>query len=43
MTQPPTVPDDRPAAAAAGQPLVVLSGVNKHYGANHVLRDIDLT
>jgi glutamate transport system ATP-binding protein len=49
MTQPPTVPavpavpDDRPAAAAAGQPLVVLSGVNKHYGAHHVLRDIDLT
>ena len=43
MTQPPTVPDDRPAAAAAGQPMVVLSGVNKHYGANHVLRDIDLT
>ncbi|MFL6115893.1 MAG: amino acid ABC transporter ATP-binding protein, partial [Catenulispora sp.] len=25
------------------QPLVVLSGVNKHYGALHVLRDIDLT
>ncbi|NUR61964.1 MAG: amino acid ABC transporter ATP-binding protein [Catenulispora sp.] len=23
--------------------MVVLSGVNKHYGANHVLRDIDLT
>src|SRR6478672_4179027 len=24
------------------EPLVVLSGVNKHYGALHVLRDIDL-
>ena len=25
------------------QPLVAMSGVNKHYGALHVLRDIDLT
>jgi glutamate transport system ATP-binding protein len=25
------------------QPLVVLSGVNKHFGALHVLKDIDLT
>ncbi|SDE40110.1 amino acid ABC transporter ATP-binding protein [Auraticoccus monumenti] len=30
----PPVPDD---------PLVVLSGVNKHFGPLHVLRDIDLT
>jgi glutamate transport system ATP-binding protein len=28
---------------ATGKPLVVLSGVNKHFGALHVLRDIDLT
>ena len=26
-----------------GKPLVVLSGVNKHFGDLHVLRDIDLT
>jgi len=26
-----------------GEPLVVLAGVNKHFGALHVLRDIDLT
>ncbi len=28
---------------ALGEPLVVLDGVNKHFGALHVLRDIDLT
>jgi glutamate transport system ATP-binding protein len=28
---------------AVGEPLVVLAGVNKHFGALHVLRDIDLT
>jgi glutamate transport system ATP-binding protein len=28
---------------AVGDPLVVLEGVNKHFGALHVLRDIDLT
>ena len=26
-----------------GTPLVVLSGVNKHFGHLHVLKDIDLT
>ncbi|MFD9127999.1 amino acid ABC transporter ATP-binding protein [Kitasatospora sp. NPDC059571] len=31
------------AAAAAQAPLVVLSGVNKHFGALHVLQDIDLS
>jgi glutamate transport system ATP-binding protein len=31
-----------PAGGAAGEPLVVLSGVNKHFGQLHVLRDIDL-
>ncbi|WP_125775261.1 amino acid ABC transporter ATP-binding protein [Antribacter gilvus] len=40
---------DAPASATAtatrelGEPLVELSGVNKHFGALHVLRDIDLT
>src|ERR1700710_2750065 len=29
--------------APAADPLVVLSGVNKHFGALHVLKDIDLT
>src|SRR5256714_9703866 len=43
MTQP-AAPDDSSAAPVeAPAPLVVLSGVNKHYGALHVLRDIDLT
>ncbi|WP_030256981.1 MULTISPECIES: amino acid ABC transporter ATP-binding protein [Streptomyces] len=37
MTESP-VQDSTPAAA----PLVVLSNVNKHYGALHVLQDIDL-
>ncbi|RLV09725.1 glutamate ABC transporter ATP-binding protein [Streptomyces griseocarneus] len=31
------------AAAAAPDALVVLSGVNKHFGALHVLQDIDLS
>jgi glutamate transport system ATP-binding protein len=30
-------------AAAAGSPLVVLQGVNKHFGTLHVLKDVDLT
>ncbi len=30
-------------AAATASPLVVLSGVNKHFGALHVLKDVDLT
>ncbi|MFJ9610030.1 amino acid ABC transporter ATP-binding protein [Kitasatospora sp. NPDC101176] len=37
MTENP-VADSTPAAA----PLVVLNGVNKHYGALHVLQDVDL-
>ncbi|NUR29429.1 MAG: amino acid ABC transporter ATP-binding protein [Catenulispora sp.] len=44
MTQPAAAQDDRSAApAGVAQPLVIMSGVNKHYGALHVLRDIDLT
>jgi len=31
------------SGARAGAPLVVLKGVNKHFGELHVLRDIDLT
>src|ERR1043165_3261248 len=30
------------AQTTAGTPLVRLSGVNKHFGDNHVLRDINL-
>ncbi|MDQ1740231.1 MAG: glutamate transport system ATP-binding protein [Pseudonocardiales bacterium] len=30
-------------AAPAGSALVVLSGVNKHFGALHVLKDVDLS
>ena len=26
-----------------GQPLVVMRGVNKHFGPLHVLRDVDTT
>ena len=44
MTDAPTDtnPTDSPAAAMH-RPLVVLDKVNKHYGALHVLKDIDLT
>ena len=31
------------SGAAPGSPLVVLQDVNKHFGALHVLKDIDLT
>jgi len=30
-------------AVETGEPLIVLSGVNKHFGPLHVLQDIDLT
>ena len=48
MTDPSAaVPADEDAGsranAAPGEPLVVLSGVNKHFGDLHVLKDIDLT
>ena len=33
----------RPDGAGLGAPLVVMQGVNKHFGELHVLRDIDLT
>src|SRR3990170_4846422 len=36
--------DDQPAGAASrGAPVVVMRGVNKHFGELHVLKDIDLT
>ena len=45
MTQPPVVTDEMlpGVPGSAARPLVVLRGVNKHYGALHVLQDIDLT
>ncbi|WP_436698194.1 amino acid ABC transporter ATP-binding protein [Nocardioides sp. BYT-33-1] len=41
-----TVTDDAPVGSStrrAGEPLVELVGVQKHYGGLHVLQDIDLT
>ncbi|WP_317846308.1 amino acid ABC transporter ATP-binding protein [Nocardioides rotundus] len=38
-----TVPAAEPAARPTGEPLVVLSDVNKHFGSLHALKDIDLT
>ncbi|MCC2335237.1 amino acid ABC transporter ATP-binding protein [Cellulomonas sp. zg-Y766] len=32
-----------PAARPTGEPLIVLEHVDKHFGALHVLRDVDLT
>ena len=34
--------DERPGARSARRPLVVLDKVNKHFGALHVLKNIDL-
>ncbi|WP_443072562.1 amino acid ABC transporter ATP-binding protein [Streptomyces sp. RPT161] len=39
----PASPRSERAVPPSGEPLVVLDGVNKHFGALHVLRDIDLT
>ncbi|AEW96913.1 MULTISPECIES: amino acid ABC transporter ATP-binding protein [Streptomycetaceae] len=36
-------PVAEPTAPPTGEPLVVLEQVNKHFGALHVLQDIDLT
>ncbi|WP_210649227.1 amino acid ABC transporter ATP-binding protein [Nocardioides sp. SYSU D00065] len=38
-----TVQEAAAVTAARGEALVVLSGVQKHFGALHALRDIDLT
>ena len=37
------LPAGSPGRADAGEPLVVLRGVNKHFGPLHVLQDVDLT
>ncbi len=38
-----TALEHEPSTAGRGEPLVVLSGVQKHFGALHALKDIDLT
>ncbi len=38
-----TSSEKAPPHAGRGEPLVVLSGVQKHFGALHALKDIDLT
>jgi glutamate transport system ATP-binding protein len=38
-----TAPEPGTTGSLEGEPLVVLEGVNKWFGALHVLRDIDLT
>ncbi|QSR32718.1 glutamate ABC transporter ATP-binding protein [Nocardioides sp. S5] len=38
-----TAQESAPASAGRGEPLVVLSDVQKHFGALHALKDIDLT
>ncbi|WP_269453106.1 amino acid ABC transporter ATP-binding protein [Yinghuangia sp. ASG 101] len=43
MTDARTAPTSPGPSVSPGDPLVVLAGVNKYFGALHVLRDIDLT
>lgn len=43
MTDAPTAQTPPGPSPTSGEPLVVLKGVNKHFGSLHVLRDIDLT
>ena len=43
MTDAPTFTKATSSPAAAHRPLVVLDGVNKHFGSLHVLKDINLT
>ena len=38
-----TAQETRPVSAGKGDPLVVLSDVQKHFGQLHALKDIDLT
>ncbi|AZZ48513.1 amino acid ABC transporter ATP-binding protein [Rathayibacter rathayi] len=38
-----TAPQDERAAAHVGEPLVVIAGVQKHYGDFQALKDVDLT
>lgn len=43
MAADPIAPVVRGPSAGPGEPLIVLRGVNKHFGALHVLKDIDLS
>ena len=43
MTGATTAPAHSDITAQRGEPLVVLDGVNKHFGDLHVLKDIDLS
>src|SRR3954453_607075 len=43
MTEPAAAPAPSASGPADHRPLVVLDGVNKHFGDLHVLKDIDLT
>ena len=43
MTEPAAAPAPSAKGPADHRPLVVLDGVNKHFGDLHVLKDIDLT
>ena len=38
-----TALEQEPRSAGRGEPLVVLAGVQKHFGALHALKDIELT
>ena len=38
-----TAQETAPVSAGRGEPLVVLSGVQKHFGQLHALKDIELT
>jgi glutamate transport system ATP-binding protein len=38
-----TAQESRPVSAGRGEPLVVLSGVQKHFGQLHALKDIELS
>ncbi len=38
-----TAREGRPTAAERGEPLVVLDGVDKHFGSLHALKSVDLT
>ena len=43
MTDTATGTDSPGTGRAPGRPLVVLEGVDKHFGPLHVLKDVDLT
>jgi glutamate transport system ATP-binding protein len=43
MAEPSGITGDAPVPSHSGEPLVVMSTVNKHFGELHVLQDIELT